>query len=78
MNIDKAVWVEYIHVLTVLLVAVGYLSQSEIQYLADCKQLHRSHYILEEINIPISVTTLEKFQEDSGISLQELGSAKKT
>ena len=61
LTMDKAIMTSYLNPLKPLLVAIGYLSDSHVQYLAKCANLHRTHYNLEPIMIALQVEIISQF-----------------
>lgn len=65
LTMDKSIMSAYLIPLKPLLVALGYISDSHVQYLVKCGNLHRTHYILEAVNIAIVITISEEYLKEN-------------
>ena len=65
LTMDKAIMTSYLTPLKPLLVALGYISDSHVQYLVKCANLHRTHYNLEPIMVAIQIEMIAQFLRDN-------------
>ena len=63
-TMEKAIYAQFSKAgLRELMAVLGYTNDEHFMYLRDCKEVHRSHYILQEVAIAIQAEAIWLFQQ---------------